>query len=165
MILKIIVILLVLVLIGVVVRVFDRDKNYDKISFKETMDLLNVPIISFTCKGKKLHFLLDTGSSYSHISPETLELLKIKPNDIEDVKTVGAGTTFQNNKHCELVMFYKQEPYNASFIVTSQLSKQIEIIKRDFNIDMHGILGGDFLDNYNYVIDFKEFIAYSKGIK
>ena len=40
--------------------------------------------------------------------------------------------------------------------------QQLAVIKKDFNIDIHGILGGDFLSKYEYIIDFKEYIAYSK---
>ena len=49
-----------------------RDKRLT-IPFKESMDLLSMPIITFENNGAKLHFLLDTGSNNSLIDIDCLE--------------------------------------------------------------------------------------------
>jgi hypothetical protein len=162
-ILNIILIFLIVIFIAVFINIIEGHKDYKKISFKETMDLLNIPIITFVCNKKKLHFLFDSGSSYSHISPEAISYVGEKPENAErNIQTIGAGGTLNNNKHCTLKLSYNGEFYNSDFIVTEQLAQQLEAIKKDFNIEIHGILGGDFLNKYNYVIDFKELIVYSK---
>ena len=163
MIFKLIIIFLLIILITIFINMVEDHENYRKISFKETMDLLNIPIITFVCNEKKLHFLLDSGSSYSHISPEAVNYIGGKLENIgEDVQTVGAGGMLNNNKHCILKLEYNKEFYDSDFIVTEQLAQQLEAIKKDFNIEIHGVLGGDFLSRYDYVIDFKELVVYSK---
>ena len=162
MIFKIVIIILLVLLIGVFVNMVEDHEKYKKISFKETMDLLNVPIISFMCNGKKLHFLLDSGSSYSHISPEAVTLVDGSVEKIDIIKTIGAGGSMQDNSYCTLNLKYNNEVYKSDFIITEQIVQQLDAIKKDFNIKMHGVLGGDFLNRYNYVIDFKELVAYSK---
>lgn len=160
--LKILIIVIVISLLGIIINIIEESKKCAKISFKETMDLLNVPIISFICKGKKLHFLLDSGSSYSHISPKAVKLIKGKVENINTVRTVGAGGMLHDNSHCILKLEYNKEYFDSDFIVTEQITQQLDAIKNDFNIEMHGVLGGDFLNRYNYIIDFKELAAYSK---
>ena len=163
MIFKLIIIFLLVLLIGVFVNMVEDHDRYKKISFKETMDLLNVPIISFVCNGTKLHFLLDTGSSYSHISPEAVTLVNGRVESISSsINSTGAGGILSSKSHCILRLEYNDHLYDSDFIITEQLSQQMDAIKKDFNIDIHGILGGDFLNRYNYVMDFKELVAYSK---
>lgn len=165
MLFNIVIIVLLVLLIGVLVNMVEDHEKYKKISFKETMDLLNVPIISFLCNGKKLHFLLDSGSSYSHISPEAVTLVNGNVEETETLQTISAGGALNNGSHCVLKLEYNGELYVSDFIVTEQITQQLETIKRDFNIEMHGVLGGDFLSRYDYVIDFKELVAYSKRKK
>lgn len=166
MILKLVIIFLLVLLIGVFVNMVEDHNRYKKISFKETMDLLNVPIISFVCNGTKLHFLLDTGSSYSHISPEAVALVNGKVEPISSsISSTGAGGMLSSQSHCVLRLDYNDHLYDSDFIITEQLSQQMDAIKKDFNIDIHGVLGGDFLSRYDYVMDFKELVAYSKKCK
>ena len=163
MIMNLLIIFLLIIFITIVVNIVEDHKIYSKISFKETMDLLNIPIISFVCNGKKLHFILDSGSSYSHISSEVVNYVNGKIEDVgETIKTISAGGELNNNKHCILKLKYNGKFYDSDFIITENLMQQLAVIKKDFNIDIHGILGGDFLSKYEYTIDFKEYIAYSK---
>lgn len=159
---KVVIVILLVLLIGVFINMVEDHEKYKKISFKETMDLLNVPIISFLCNGKKLHFLLDSGSSYSHISPEAVTLVGGSIEKVDTIKTIGAGSSMFNSSHCVLKLKYNDEIYSSDFIITEQLTQQLDAIKRDFNIEIHGVLGGDFLNRYNYVMDFKELVAYSR---
>lgn len=137
------------------------DKNVDKISFKETFDLLNAPVISFMYGNRKLHFLLDTGSSLSHIKPCIVESLNISKKDVNG-NIISANGVISSNSTCTIPLKYKEKEYTANFIITQEIEDSLELLKKEYNINIHGILGCDFFDKYNYVIDFKELIAYSK---
>ena len=47
-------------------------KNRSKISFMESMNLTDLPVITFTNNDTKLNFLLDTGSDSSYINNSIL---------------------------------------------------------------------------------------------
>ena len=47
-------------------------KSYNKISFKETLDLTDLPIVTFEQNGNKINFLLDTGANRSVINKAIL---------------------------------------------------------------------------------------------
>lgn len=163
MIIKIIIILIVVTLCVMALKFIEKDNKYDKISFKETMDLLNLPIISFTCNGYKLHFLLDSGSSHSHVTSNAIyEINEHKSLIDSNIKTAGIGGVMESSKVCTLKLGYKNTIYESNFIVSTQLAQQMSIIKERYNINIHGILGGDFLSKYDYVMDFKDLVAYSK---
>ena len=140
----------------------ENKNNKSKISFKESFDLLNVPIITFTYNNRKLHFLFDTGSSLSHIRPELIKSLKLKKQKTESSGSIAANGVINFNGICSIPLGYKEEKYNADFMITEGITASLDTIKQDFNIEVHGILGCDFFNKYNYVIDFKEAVIYSK---
>ena len=77
MILGIIIIFISVVVITLIVKYF-RDKlnkEKSKISIKESIDLAQIPIITFKEGNKKFNFLLDSGSSDSHISENAASML------------------------------------------------------------------------------------------
>ena len=51
-----------------------RKKNNSKISFKEAMDLAELPVVTFYNGDVKLNFLLDTGSNISYINKSIVEM-------------------------------------------------------------------------------------------
>ena len=72
----IVVLACVAIIAGVVNLIMNRrkiDPKVGRISFRESMDLVELPIVTFMNNGKKLNFLLDTGASYSSINEAALE--------------------------------------------------------------------------------------------
>ena len=73
-ILKIVLVCALVAICATIAHIIDviRRKKIDpaigKISFRESMDLVQLPIVTFMNNGKKLNFLLDTGASYSSIN-------------------------------------------------------------------------------------------------
>lgn len=138
-------------------------KNYNKISFKETFDLLNAPIITFNFNNiRKLHFLLDTGSNLSHIRPDVVDKLPLDIQKHNNSSMTASGVSMVSKGKCSIPLSYKDKQYIANFLITEEVASSLGVLKRDFNLDVHGILGCDFLDKYNYVVDFKDLTAYSR---
>ena len=68
------------VILGVIIFLIHQcyEVKKFKISFKEALDLCDLPVITLYQNGKRYNFLLDTGSNRSHISVEYIDELKIK---------------------------------------------------------------------------------------
>lgn len=63
----------------IVNAVEDHKRNGEPhMSFKESMDLVELPIITFYNNGKKLNFLLDTGANNSIINKSVIKDLDYK---------------------------------------------------------------------------------------
>ena len=82
-IIKIIISLLATILLAVLVNTYEdiKKRNKLKMSFKEALDLVELPIVTFLNKGIKLNFLLDTGSSQSIINESMLPSLDTKKSE------------------------------------------------------------------------------------
>lgn len=142
--------------------IFIKKPKYDKISFKESLDLTNVPIITFENNGRKLNFLLDTGSNRSLINARELETCDYRDDNSYN-KLVGIDGIERTVFNVHLPLKYKTSEYKELFQVTD-ISNLCDDAKRETGVNLHGILGNTFFIKYKYIIDFEELVAYSKGL-
>lgn len=162
MILEIIgVVILVLVVAFIANTIMEvRNRNNSKISFKESMDLTELPVATFNCNRKKLNFLLDTGSNLSYINSSVLPLLDHEIIDRES-SVVGFEGNEVSTGSCKITVTYKRKKFEEEFSM-ADLDAAFKVIKQESGVQLHGILGSRFFEKYKYVIDFKNLIAYMK---
>ena len=130
------------------------------IPFKESIDLVGMPIVTFTNNGEKLHFLLDTGSDDSYIVPSILDkLLIINKVDIVDQIVTGGGSV-ETFGEVTLNISYKDYVFTNLFKI-NPMEDAFKQAFGDRSITVHGILGSIFFNKYNYILDFKELQATS----
>lgn len=157
MVLKVIFLVWVLFMIGwLIIR-----SNYKvRISFKEAMDLTELPIVTFYQENKKFNFLLDTGSNQSHIGKKASKELKGKVEDANNaVCGVGRATSSLVYK---ALLSYRSNNYEADLYVTEGLDESFSAIKKESGVQLHGILGNDFFQKYRYILDFESLTAYHR---
>lgn len=171
-IIQLIIILVITFGLATIINVAERrikDKGINKISFKEALDLSGLPIITFMCGKKKLNFMLDTGSTHSHISSEVRaslsddEITETSPDNVIDV--IGFTGERRTQGSILISLKYKDTEYPTEVFVSESLTKAFEDLKVSEGIQLHGILGNDFFNMYDYIIDFKEYIVHSKKKK
>lgn len=130
------------------------------IPFKESIDLVGMPIVTFTNNGEKLHFLLDTGSDDSYIVPSILDKLLIinKINTVDRIVTGGGSV--ETFGEVTLNISYKDYVFTNLFKI-NPMEDAFKQAFGDRGITVHGILGSVFFNKYNYILDFKELQATS----
>ena len=135
-------------------------KNKSKISFKESMDLTELPVITFINNNVKLNFLLDTGSNNSLINKSILNMLDYKELDGTS-NLIGVEGNNIKNSICEMKIEYKDYVFDTTFNI-ADLDTPFNVIKQEDGVQLHGILGSLFFQKYKYVLDFQSLIAYMK---
>ena len=163
MILKIVITLVLVALLCVIINGIEkycRVHNTSVMSFKESMDLTELPIVTFYNKGAKLNFLLDTGSDLSYINKSILSSLEYKEvNESRNIISVGGNS--QTLGCCDMTVTYKNQKFIDRFYI-SDLDEAFGAIKTETGVQIHGILGSKFFAKYKYILDFENLIAYSK---
>lgn len=129
-----------------------------RISFKESLDLTQLPIITLINGDKKFNFLLDTGASYSVVNEAVLEDLQYEETG-EKGTLYGIDGNIKESGYIKMDVQYKDQVYEESFQVVD-LSQSFGNIKEEFGINLHGVLGSSFFQKYRYILDFNELIAY-----
>lgn len=163
MVLKIVIILLVVVLLAVIINGTEdycKQKKRENMSFREAMDLVELPIVTFYNKDTKLNFLLDTGSDLSYINKSILFSLGYEEVN-ESINIISVGGNSQSLGCCDMTVTYRNQKFIDRFYV-SDLDEAFGAIKAETGVQIHGILGSKFFAKYKYILDFESLIAYSK---
>lgn len=164
MVLKIVVILLAVILLAIIINGAEdycRQKKRENMSFREAMDLVELPVVTFYNKDTKLNFLLDTGSDLSYINKSILPSLKYKEvNESRSIISVGGNS--QTLGCCDMTVTYRNQKFIDRFYI-SNLDEAFGAIKAETGVQIHGILGSKFFAKYKYILDFESLVAYSKS--
>lgn len=162
MILEIIGVVILVLVVAFIANTIDdmRKRNNSKISFKEAMDLVELPVVTFYNGDKKLNFLLDTGSNVSYINSSIIPLLVHEKTD-KEMNTIGIEGNKVSNQFCKMSVTYKNQVFEEEFSI-ADLDEAFNVVKQESGVQIHGILGSLFFQKYKYVFDFASLIAYSK---
>lgn len=135
-----------------------------KMSFKESMDLVGLSIITFYSNKTKLHFLLDTGADNSSFEKAFIDI--VPHIDLPDYKgsiTTAGGHTIETDI-AYIRMFYGERSYEGYFQLMDMtpISEAIGLTIKGEKVHIAGVIGCDFLTKYQYVLDFDKMVIYSK---
>ena len=135
-------------------------KHKDVMSFRQGFDLTELPVITLYQGNKKYNFLLDTGSNDSVVDSNILEQMEYKETDgFSDLFGLGGNST--RVSICNITLSYKDKEYNYDYLV-HDMSAPFDRIKQSSGVILHGIIGSKFFNEYKYILDFADLIAYSK---
>lgn len=139
----------------------DTNKRIDSyMSFRESMDLTELPVVTFYQGDKKINFLLDTGSNKSLINAYCGLDIKFEDANIKS-DIVGINGETLNAKCANVEFTYKNFDFKYTFHVCD-LRSAFDSIKQEQGVTIHGILGNQFFKEYSYILDFNKLVAYSK---
>lgn len=133
-------------------------KKNSEISFREAMDLAELPVITFYNGDRKINFLLDTGSNISYLNESIVSSL-VTESTGEESNIIGIEGNKVNCKICKMIIRRKNQEFEEEFSI-ADLDKAFSIVKKESGVQIHGILGSRFFEKYKYVLDFKDYIAY-----
>lgn len=136
-------------------------KSTDTMSFMESMNLVDLPVVTFFQGNNRFNFLLDTGSSSCVINKSVLSKLDYKVKSEDSTTLMGMDGIKHDVGTCEISLFYKEKEYTFDYLI-QDMSIPFGSIKQASGVVVHGILGSKFFNKFKYVLDFKELIAYSK---
>lgn len=130
---------------------FEETNDYHEItSFKKVMSKTGMIYLTFTCQGKELNFILDTGSTISYIEESAVIDLNIKRKPCNEI-SIGLGG---NNAMTEYANLILETPTTITSIdmPLSNFSRAFE----GFDVEIHGLLGNNFLEASKYIIDYEK---------
>lgn len=120
-----------------------------------------MPVITLYNNDRPFNFLLDTGSSESHIRSDVVEKLDGESYDYE-YSYMGSAGEANTSRVIETYLHHKDMPFRATLIVNSNLNDSFKEIEKTRGVHIDGLLGSDFFKRHRYVLDFAELVAYYK---
>jgi hypothetical protein len=138
---------------------FKETHNYHDITeFKTKISKTGLVYVPFTCNGKELNFLLDTGSTISYIDAQTAVELGCKFKRCSEVVT-GLGGDQEITEYCEIKL---ETPTTVTEIELplANFKYAFSQVEEESGIEIHGLLGNNFLLASKYVIDYDKMMVF-----
>lgn len=157
-----IILIIVLITLIILYKLINKSDIDTTISFRETFNLTDMPIVTFFAGKNKLNFLIDTGASNSHISNKASKLVEGSKESVEAEVTSATGTESMTCEQINTKLTYNDKNFKVKLFVNKSLDVSFKDLKKNQGILLHGILGTDFLNEYSYIIDFEKYLAYTK---
>lgn len=114
-----------------------------------------LPIIPIIIKKENLCFIIDTGSTNSLIDCQVVEYFKDIVKPIGKYSIIGIEGTRQEVDVVFLPFIFEGQTYKPKFCV-KPLLEVFGNIEEESGIQIHGILGIDFLMDNKWIIDFNK---------
>jgi hypothetical protein len=158
----VVLLIIALVVATISLILLKQDEPQNPLSFYESMKLCNLPIITMKVGGEDLNFLLDTGSMESIMDIRVIELLKLPYTPHEKMFSIYGVTGNTVDVPSVLIdLEYKGNIYEGHFMV-KDLGESMDMVKQEYGVRIHGVLGAKFFDKYSYVLDFANLVAYTR---
>ena len=116
-----------------------------------------LPIIVVEIEDKLLCFILDTGSTCCLIDSNVVEYFKDIVEPIGDYCISGIDGTKHKVDVVTLPFSFEGQSYNPNFCV-KPLLEAFKDIETESGIQVHGLLGTDFLVKNKWILDFDKLI-------
>lgn len=129
--------------------------NIMKYSLSHGLTSIGLPTIPVEVNNKKLCFILDTGSTCSLIDSTVVEYFKDIIELVGDYYISGIEGTKHKVDMITLPFNFEGQIYKPKFCVRPLLDA-FKSIEDESGIQVHGLIGTDFLLKNKWIIDFNE---------
>ena len=126
-------------------------------TFEYGLQNIRLPIVSVKIEDNILCFILDTGSTCSLIDRNVVEYFKDIAKPIGEYFINGIDGTKHKVDVVHLPFIINEKEYQQDFCV-KPLHDAFKDIENECGLQVHGLLGTDFLMENKCFIDFKEMI-------
>ena len=124
------------------------------ISIQNTLDKANVLLVMAKVNGISLIFDIDTGATYNVIFDFVYDHFKDNFEDGDKtIKLFGIDGKFTDNKVVKTQLCFEDLKLDTEFQVV-EANDAVTNFQNDYGVQLHGILGVQFLKDNNCVIDF-----------
>lgn len=133
----------------------------DVMSFQQSFDLTDLPIVTLKQGDRKFNFILDTGSADNVIDKRVLDITEHSVCENVKIPLSGLNGKIENADVYEITFSYKDKCFPFTYLA-GDTTAAFDSLKKSKGVTVHGLLGSKFFNHYNYIVDFNELIAYNK---
>lgn len=150
-------IIVLLAVMGAYIMYAAYAKGKDVMSFKQSMELCDMPIVTFYIGEKKLNFVLDTGCVQSMLDADIIDKYKLNVSYIgKNFEVWGANGKCSTDKMGVLGLYYNNKKFEETFVCSSTIKHTFSWLKQNKGVIVHGLLGSNFFNTYKYILDFNK---------
>ena len=127
-------------------------KKQVSVKFLNSFSYLKLPLINITINGRKLIFLIDSGSTLNLVDNKALSgMTFLTSGNRSSLSGFGKGAVHSLEINVFIGLFNELIKAEIHF---SDMSRTFERVKNDTGIEISGILGSIFLEENKIIIDY-----------
>lgn len=130
-----------------------------KIKFNELFKYTNLVFLNAYIKDRLTYFLIDTGCSFSTINEDYVKNVlnfDIQKDEINDITSFNKVYKINSTIKIEEMSFVKNKMILDVDFKIADLAELLNDFRNSLGLNISGILGGDFLDKNNIIINYKD---------
>ena len=128
-------------------------------SIKEGLCRTWLPLLEIQVQDLYICLIIDTGSTHCVLDRNVADLLEERINIVGENRLHGIDGNFVNASEGILNFKIDEKEYKQAFCFR-QLGNAFSSIKNESGIEVHGILGNNFLVENKWIIDYGKFEIY-----
>lgn len=155
--------ILVVAVLALSLIIMHRTSEDVLFDLQTSMDLIEIPVITVRANdncGRKLNFMLDSGCNICVLDMDTLKYLDYENADPGVDYLDESDTMYCAGGHVTIdqTVKFKISWREYVFDVVSDVTylQSLREIKEMKGVEIHGILGTDFMSKYGYILDFEK---------
>lgn len=134
----------------------------NSISFKEGIRQTWLPLIEAEIQDQHVFFIIDTGSTHCVMDEKMTDILKDSINYVGKTRLHGIEGNFVQTSEGLLNLNINGKQYQQKFSFMS-LGDAFSSIKEESGIEIHGLLGNNFLVNNKWAIDYGKYVIVTES--
>jgi len=125
------------------------------LSFENSFEHIKLPVVRLKSGNTVINFLVDSGAQASYIDENVLKLINVSEVPETEGIVIGINNSSCKTGLCNVVL--QHEKHTMEFQMQTFDFKKVICNDEDLTggITITGLLGSDFLQKYNGVIDYK----------
>jgi len=115
-----------------------------------------LPLIAVNLFNYGANLLIDTGSNMNLIDQQVYEYFKdALPEPTEEVQNIETFYGIVEGNRIDVPFSFENQEYEESFVLSALIAGISQRVYDDSGMEIHGILGNNFLMKHEWVLDFK----------
>jgi len=122
---------------------------------------VNLPLIIVDINGHNACFLIDTGATLNLIDKRVYEHFKELLKKVGNISQIGIDGILNEAERVEISFKFENYPFTSLFTIFDT-SKAFDRVEKESGIQIHGVLGNEFLLEHKWIIDYEKLSVFSK---
>lgn len=139
----------------IIYQFFRKEKQSSIFStdFQDKLETVGLPILTVTLNNTPVNLIIDSGSTTSYLDKSLMSLIGDNYTKKSSLKVYGIAGESGKAKRITTALCINNKDISTDFLVRD-LSKSFSPIEESTGVQIHGLLGSDFLNENSAVLDF-----------
>lgn len=139
----------------IIYQFFRKEKQSSIFStnFQDKFETIGLPVLTVTLNNTPINLIIDSGSTTSYLDKSLMPIIGDNYTKKSSLNVFGIAGNSGKTKRISTTLCVNGKDITSDFLIRD-LSKSFSPIEESTGVQIHGLLGSDFLNENSAVLDF-----------